>query len=46
MNQKHWQSIYVNVNIDLMEETVIQINGRVRIMMNIDVSVKNVSEKD
>ena len=41
MNQKHWQSIYVNVNIDLMEETVIQINGRVRIMMNIDVSVKN-----
>ena len=40
MNQKHWQSIYVNVNIDLMEETVIQINGRVRIMMNIDV--KNV----
>ena len=42
MNQKHWQSIYVNVNIYLMEETVIQINGRVRIMMNIDVSVKNV----
>ena len=42
MNQKHWQSIYVNVNIDLMEETVIQISGRVRIMMNIDVSLKNV----
>ena len=40
MNQKHWQSIYVNVNKGLMEETVIQINGRVRIMMNIDV--KNV----
>ena len=40
MNQKHWQNIYVNVNKGLMEETVIQINGRVRIMMNIDV--KNV----
>ena len=39
MNRK--QSIYhANVNVDLMEENVIQINGR--IMINADVSVKNV----
>ena len=30
----------MNVNVDLMEENVIQINGR--IMINIDVSVKKV----
>ena len=39
MNQKHHQSIYHgNVNVNLMEENVIQINGR--IMINVDVSVK------
>ena len=41
MNRKHWQSIHhAKLNIDLMEESVIQINGR--IMINVDVSVKNI----
>ena len=40
MNQKHFQSIYHNVNVDLMEKNVIQINGE--IMINVDVSVNNV----
>ena len=41
MNQKHQQSIYhANVNVNLMEENVIQINGG--IMINVDVSVKNI----
>ena len=41
MNQKHYQSIYhANLNVDLMEQYVIQINGG--IMTNVDVSVKNV----
>ena len=40
MNQKHWQGIYhVNVNINLIEENVIQIDGG--IMIKVDVSVKN-----
>ena len=30
----------MNVNVDLMKENVIQINGE--IMINVDVSVKNV----
>ena len=38
MNQKHYQSIYHNVNVDLMEKNVIQINGE--IMINVDKSVK------
>ena len=41
MNHSHEQSIYhTNVNVDLMEENVIQINGG--IMINGHVSVKNV----
>ena len=41
MNGKHQQSIYhVNVNVDLLKGIVIQINGK--IMINVDVSVKNV----
>ena len=40
----NWQSIYhkyhKNVNVDLMEENLIENNGR--IMINVDVSVKNV----
>ena len=41
MNQKHYQSIYhANLNVDLIEQYVIQINGG--IMTNVDVSVKNV----
>ena len=41
MNQRHLQSIYhSNVNIDLIEENVIQINGG--IMINVYVSVKNI----
>ena len=41
MNQKFKQKIYhANVNVDLIEENVIQINGG--ITKNVDVSVKNV----
>ena len=41
MNRKHYQRIYpVNVNVNLMEEYVIQINGGITI--NNDVGVKNV----
>ena len=41
MNQKHSQSIRnQNVNVNLMEEYLIQINGG--IMVNVDVNVKNV----
>ena len=40
-DQKHEQTIYhVNVNVNLMEENLIQINGV--IMINVDVSVKNI----
>ena len=45
MNLKHKESIYhANANVDLMKENVIQINGG--IMINVDVNVKNVCEKD
>ena len=48
MNQKHQQTIYHgNVNVDLMEENIIEINGT--IMINVDASVKkscHVYEKD
>ena len=41
MNEKHGPSIYhVNVNVNLMEQNVIQINGG--IMINVDVSVENI----
>ena len=41
MNQKHYQSIYyANVNLNLMEENVIQINGEIAI--NVDMSKENV----
>ena len=41
MNGKHQQSIYhANVNVNLMEELVIQINGG--IMINVHMIVKNV----
>ena len=41
MNKKHKQSIYhVNVNVNLMEQNVIQINGGITI--NVDASVKNI----
>ena len=41
MNGKHQQSIYhANVNVNLMEQSVIQINFGVTI--NVDVSVKNI----
>ena len=40
MNQKFEQMIYhANLNVDLMEENKIQINGKITI--NVDVSVKN-----
>ena len=40
MNQKHYQSIYyANVNLNLMEENVIQINGEIAI--NVDMSEEN-----
>ena len=32
--------IHVNINVNLMEQNVIQINGG--IMINVDVSVKNI----
>ena len=39
MNQKHQQTIYhANLNVDLMEENIIEINGA--IMINVDASVK------
>ena len=39
MNRKHQQSIFqVIVNVDLMEQNVSQINGKITI--NVDVSVK------
>ena len=39
MNRKNWQSIYhANVNIDLVKNNVLQINGEITI--NLDVSVK------
>ena len=34
------KDIYANVNVDLIKENAIQINGRITI--NVDVSVKNV----
>ena len=41
MNQIHQQSIFhANVNVNLMEQNVIQINGR--IMMNVDVILKSI----
>ena len=41
INGKHSQSIYhANANVNLMEENVIQINGGIKI--NVDVSVKNI----
>ena len=41
MNRKHQQSIYhAIVNVNLMEENVIQINGGITI--DVDVNVKNV----
>ena len=41
MNEKHQQgTYYVNVNVNLFEENIIQINGGITI--NVDVSVKNV----
>ena len=39
MNQKHQQSIYhANVNVILMEENVVEINGG--IVINVNVNVK------
>ena len=44
MNQKHKQNIYyVNVNVNLMEESVIQIKSGIKI--NVDASVKNTCKK-
>ena len=41
MNQKHQQRTYhVNVNVALVEQNVIQINGEITI--NVDVSIKNI----
>ena len=41
MNQKHQQRTYhVNVNVALLEQNVIQINGEITI--NVDVSIKNI----
>ena len=41
MNRKHYQSIYhANVDVDLIEENVIWINGEITI--NVDVSVENI----
>ena len=45
MNQKHKQSIYhVNVNVNLMEESVIQIKSGIKI--NVDASVENIHVKN
>ena len=45
MNQKYKQRIYhVNVNVNLMEESVIQIKSGIKI--NVDASVKNIHVKN
>ena len=36
----------MNVNVDLMEENVIQINGGMMINVNVSVEISCVSEKD
>ena len=44
MNRKHQQSIYhAIVNVNLMEQIFIQINGE--IMINVDVNVKSIMWK-
>ena len=40
MNQKQPTIYHVNINVNLMEQNVIQINGE--IMINVDVSVRNI----
>ena len=41
MNRKHKQSTFhVNINVNLMKQNVIQINGE--IMVKVDVSVKKI----
>ena len=45
MNRKHEQSIYhANVNVNLMEENVIQINGGITTNVNVRV-IKNIYVK-
>ena len=45
MNRKHEQSIYhANVNVNLMEENVIQINGGITTNVNVSV-IKNIYVK-
>ena len=41
MNGKHWQSIYnADVNVNLMEQNEIQINGKIKINVDLHVIVK------
>ena len=40
MNQKQPTIHHVNINVNLMEQNVIQINGEITI--NVDVSVRNI----
>ena len=40
MNQKQPTIYHVNINVNLMEQKVIQINGEITI--NVDVSVRNI----
>ena len=41
MNGKHWQNIYnADVNVNLMEQNEIQINGKIKINVDLDVIVK------
>ena len=40
MNQKQPTIYHVNINVNLMEQNVIQINGEITI--NVDVSVRNI----
>ena len=47
MSRKYYQSIYhVNENVYLIEEIVIQINGRIMIKINVSVKKRHVCEKD
>ena len=40
MNQKQPTIYHVNINVNLMEQNVIQVNGEITI--NVDVSVRNI----
>ena len=47
MNRKHLQSMYhTSVNLNLMDDNLIQINGGIMINVNVNVEKRHVCEKD